>query len=286
VQAAREAARRMECCNHLKQLGLGMLNYEAQAKVFPPAEIHGRAVNGSCAHCDWEGSIGIWMNLIFPQIEQQAAYAQLDFKVHPQYVSTANQAVMKMLFPTYLCPSDSYRGLTTPWGSGGNANQSRIAHYYAVCGSNESSLMSYPDGTSCGTYGHCNANDGMFYNDSETRVADIRDGTSNTAMLCETWGRSFPDHTPIVPTPPGYPSAESSRGMDLHMVVYFGNNGFAYTPNSLHIDPWRANSFHNGGVNVAFADGSVHFIFDSIDSATWLGLSTIRGKEIIDGSKL
>ena len=277
VQAAREAARRAQCSNNLKQIGLGLLNYESAHKVFPPSEIHGRAVNGSCTHCDWAGSIGCWANLIFPFIEQQAAHDKLDFEIHPQFASTDNVEVMQAEYPMYLCPSDPYRGLTTTWG-GGEESKGRILHYYAVHGSNEGSLLSHPDGTSCGTYGHCNGHDGMFFNDSETRVADILDGTSNTAMICEVWGRKYKNHKAPDSSDPEYRGGESSRGMHVHTAVYFD-----YTPNSYRWNPWHANSFHPGGVNCVFADGSVHFIMDTIDLVAFKAISTISGSEVVQG---
>jgi len=295
VQAAREAARRMQCSNNLKQLGLGLLNYEAQNRVFPPTEIHGgtwmtnyrnpyggkyglpaQPPPNPLQHCDWEGSVGMWCNLIFPFIEQQAAYDKLDFEIIPQYNSPDNMDVMQMIFPVLLCPSDPYRGLTTNWGG---PRKARIMHYYAVQGSNEGSRIQHSDQTpGTSTYGHCNRHDGMFYNDSETRMGDIRDGSSNTAMLCEVWGRKYPNHQTIAGDPRG---GESSRGMNLHTAVYFG-----YTPNSNRQRPWRANSFHAGGVNMVFADGSVHFVTDTIDLYTFRALATIAGGEVIDGSKM
>ena len=289
VQAAREAARNAQCTNNLKQLGLGLLNYESAHKVFPPTEIHGGTwVPGyrnpySRQHCDWEGSVGMWCNLIFPYIEQTPAYNKLDFKIIPQFNSPANMEVMQMTFNTLLCPSDPYKGLTSDWGG----HTARIMHYYAVQGNNEATPDKHADQIAgVSSYGHCDRHNGMFYNDSATAVSDIKDGTSNTAMLCEVWGRSFPNHIAITPTPPGYPSGESSRGMNLHSAVYFGANGFAYTPNSNHMSPWRANSFHPGGVHVSFADGSVHFVTDGIDAVTWLGLATINGGEVINGSRI
>jgi hypothetical protein len=264
----------------LKQLGLALHMYEGQYRVFPPGEIHGRAVDGSCPHCNWEGAIGMWMNLIFPMIDQQAAYMQLDFKIWPQYPSTANQTVMQMEFPTYLCPSDPYHGLTTGWGTGGNLNCSRILHYFAVDGSSENSLLGYPDGTSCGTYGHCNANDGMFYNDSAIRMADVTDGLSNTAMLCEVWGRSYvnaaPPSTPSPGPPTPWPAGESSRGMALHTAVYFD-----WTPNSNRTDPWKANGFHPGGVQIAFGDATVHFVPNTVDPHVFTAMSTRAGNETV-----
>lgn len=290
VQAAREAARKATCTNHLKQLGLGVLNYESAHKVFPPTEIHGgnwvpnyRFGTYSRQHCDWEGSVGMWCNLIMPQIELQGIYNKLDFKMIPQFNSASNMEVMQMTIDILLCPSDPYKGLTTDWGG----HKARIMHYYAVQGNNEATPDKHADripGVS--SYGHCDRHNGIFYNDSETTMADIKDGTSNTAMLCEVWGRSFPDHIAYASPPPGYPSGESSRGMNLHTAVYFGSGGFAYTPNSNHASPWRANSFHPGGVNCVFADGSVHFLPDGIDRNVWMGLATIKGNEVIPGSTI
>ncbi len=291
VQAAREAARRTQCTNNLKQLGLGLLNYESQHRVFPPAEIHGGTwmdnyrnpyrSNPPCAseepqgyqHCDWQGQIGMWCNLIFPMIDQQPAYDKLDFEAIPQYSSEDNIEVMQSVFSFLLCPSDPYRGLTSHWGG----RQARIMHYYAVHGSTEGSRLMHHDqlpGKDC--YGHCNRHNGIFYNDSATMMAEIRDGASNTAMLCEVWGRRYPTHSAPPESSPDYRGGETSRGMNLHSAVYF-----YYTPNSNQNSPWRANSFHPGGVNSVFADGSVHFLPDSIDFATWQGLATIAGGEVV-----
>ncbi len=281
VQAAREAARRLQCSNNLKQIGLGLMNYENQRKVFPPGEIHGRAVNGTCPHCDWAGAIGCWENFIFPFVELQPAYDKLNFKITPQFSSAANVEIMQGEYALFLCPSDPYRGLTTTWG-GGDESRGRILHYFAVHGSNEGSLLSHPDGTSCGTYGHCNGHDGIFFNDSATRIGDITDGTSNTAMICEVWARSYKNHvTPATTSPEYLGVSESSRGMHVHSAVYFD-----WTPNSYRKNPWHANSFHPGGVNCVFADGSVRFISDTIDLVTFKAISTRGGGEVVDGSKL
>jgi len=282
VQAVRAAARRTQCTNNLKQLGLGLLNYESGFKVFPPTEIHGGTWMGNYRdpydyqHCDWEGQVGMWCNLIFPQIEQQAAYDRLNFEIVPQYNSPENMEIMQMEFPILLCPADPYTGLTTDWGG---PRKARIMHYYAVQGSNENSSLMHPDQKpGKNWYGHCNRHDGMFYNDSETRMEDILDGSSHTAALCEVWGRKYPNHTAIAGDPRG---GESSRGMNLHTAVYFD-----YTPNSYHYNPWHAASFHAGGVNVLFADGSVHFATDGIDINVFKALATIAGNEVIDAKQL
>ena len=283
VQAAREAARRMRCTNNLKQLGVALLNYENTYRVFPPGEVHGGTWDPgyqdihNYQHCDWEGKIGMWCNLIFPFMEQQAAYDKLDFEITPQHASPGNDEVLHMLFPELLCPSDPYTGMTILWPDDNpGGHDARIMHYYAVTGSDRNTTNTHADQKpGQNWYNHCNRHDGVFYNDSRTTIAAIRDGTSNTAMVCEVWGRKYVNHQTI----PGDPRGPAdSRGMNLHTAVYFD-----FTPNSYHFDPWAAASFHPGGVNTVFVDGSVHFVADTIDLPTFKAFATISGGESVSG---
>jgi prepilin-type N-terminal cleavage/methylation domain-containing protein/prepilin-type processing-associated H-X9-DG protein len=278
VQSAREAARRLECQNHLKQLSLAVLNYHTEFKRFPAGETH-----GGYWHCDWDGQIGMWMTCVLPFVEEKPSYNLLNFKAHPQWTSTNNQTVMKRLFPIFLCPSDPYTGLTTPWGPQDQTDVARICHYFAVAGSSEASALPHPNGAvnyvGGVPYGHCNAHDGIFYNDSKTRIEDVRDGVSKTAMFFESWGRIWPMHVPPAVIPPGYPNFESSRGMNLHTVVYLD-----WTPNSNHTNPWKTNSFHPGGVHAAMADGSVRWVSDLISLAMIKAMATRNGHEPQDGA--
>ena len=279
VQAARESGRRLRCGNNLKQLALALHNYHDAHKVFPPGEIHGGSWNPGYStfgaagtdHCDWAGQIGCWMNLIFPYLEEQAAYNMLDFKIRPQHQSANNRTVMQMQFPGFLCPTDPYTGLTTAFNSVSN-DKARIMHYFGVAGNNENSTLKHSKGTTDTSYGHCAAHNGTFFNDSETRIDSMLDGTTHTAILAETWGRRFEDHPP---------TGEKSRGMNCHSVLYFG-----WTPNSDRTEAWRVNSFHPGGASVAFGDGTVHFIADEVDLTMFKSIATIRGQEALDTSQL
>lgn len=274
VQTARESARRISCGNNLRQIGLAIRGYESARGRLPPGEVHGTHVDSGYTpsfsmgdHCSWDGNVGIWMNLVFPYVGEQTAFDRLDFATRPQYASAANISIMRQRFATFLCPSDPYSGLTTSWQL--EMNICRIAHYFAVAGSTEFSTMPHPDGTL--NYGHCNANDGLFYNDSRTRLSTVIDGASRTAMVCEVWGRKYRDH--VTPATAVY-GLETSRGMMLHMYAYFDA-----TPNSTQISPWKANSFHPAGVTCGFADGSVRFIPDQVDASVFSALATKAGGE-------
>lgn len=286
VQSARESGRRMACANNVKQQCLALLGYEAARGQFPTGEVHGLfgdagysssdPNDGTANHCDWEGQIGIWMNLVFPFLERQSDFDQLDFTARPQYTSAANREAMRRRYNEWLCPSNTYSGLTTTDFRGGTDNQATIAHYFAVNGSDEGSMTPHPDGSI--SYSHCNAHDGMFFNDSRILAKDVVDGLAKTAMVGEVWGRRYANHQ----SPPGangqwgqdhINGIERSRGMNLHMAVYFD-----VTPNSIRLT-WKSGSFHLGGVQVGFADGAVRFISDSIDGEVFAGMATRNGGE-------
>ena len=277
VNAARESSRRAHCANNMKQMSLGILQFEEQNKMFPPAEVHG----GN--HCQPRANIGIWMNLIFPFIELQVDYDKIDFKANPQGSVAGNRTIMQKKYPIFLCPSDPYDGLTSVSTDAlavdnNDANDvARICHYGVVAGAKPRALK-HPDNTALHTAAadlRCNAQEGIFYNDSGLSMANVRDGASTTAMLAETWGRVWRHE--IVPTnmldrPSGYPAYSWSNGMNHFAMVFF-----EVSPNLDHRQPDRVNSFHPGGVQVSFADGSIRFIANTMDFATYQALSTRNG---------
>jgi prepilin-type N-terminal cleavage/methylation domain-containing protein/prepilin-type processing-associated H-X9-DG protein len=243
VQQAREAARRSSCKSNLKQLGLALHNYHGTYGLFPPGEVHG--MTGGVLHkYGWDKQIGNWACLIFPYIDQTSAYKQLNFEINPQYGGN-NQTILRQRFPLFLCLSDPYDGFTANWGAG----NARIMHYFAVSHSTENHN------------GHPLS--GPFYNDSNVRFKDITDGTTNTALLAEVWGRTQKN------------SASFSRSWHVHNAVYFDA-----TPNANRTDPWHVNSFHTGGAQVVMCDGSVRFVSNNINFSTFQRLSTKSGGEV------
>jgi len=94
------------------------------------------------------------------------------------------------------------------------------------------------------------------------------DGTSITAIISETWGSTEADG-------PGEPNG--SRGMNLHALLYFD-----VQPNSSQVNPWKPNSFHPGGIQVAYADGSVQFVTNNIQLDAFKAMASIAGEELDD----
>ncbi|MEX0818470.1 MAG: DUF1559 domain-containing protein, partial [Pirellulaceae bacterium] len=122
VQAAREAARRMQCSNNLKQLGLALHNYHDTLKTFPPGYVSNRpGVEGSSSWCRSGGVQGApWTALILPYMEQQNLHDQFNFNV--PFQATSNQMAppnSNVVIPldTYSCPSDVRLGSNPLWNS-------------------------------------------------------------------------------------------------------------------------------------------------------------------------
>lgn len=291
VQAAREAARRVQCTNISKQWATAANNYEAAHGCYPSGEIHGTKGNpgyqvywqgaGACGgkdcdHCSWVGQVGIWMYLLLPQMDQQPDYDLLNFEARPQNAAPGNVEVLKRKFTALFCPSDPWTGTAT---FGSQSGEYRVSHYFAVSGHARASKLPHPDGTVClSGFSDCNANTGIFYNDSMVKAVDITDGLAHTAMFCETWGRAHEDPENV--TTSSYAGLDWVRGTGLHAYAYFDytpNTMIPYTP-PIRV-PWAANSFHPGGVNIAFADGSVHFVSDSVPADVFAALATIAGDE-------
>ena len=158
VQAAREAARRMSCTNHLKQIGLALQNYEGTNRCLPSART---------------GSPHLWsaQAQILPYLEGGNVYQTINFNYG--VLDPTNVDAVKAIIPTYLCPSDTQARLHPNFGPN---------NYVANAGTglqNGGSFRDYgPEGTQ--------PIDGVFYDRSAVRFADITDGLSNTAAYSET----------------------------------------------------------------------------------------------------
>ena len=282
VQAAREAARRSQCTNNLKQIALAVHNYHDTHKVFPIG--------------NWCASYGTWLVGLLPFIEQQAMADR--YQVWPRtYAESANFPVTTAQIATYTCPSDSntanvslYSGVTfhNYVANYGNTTCSRAATLGTDSAGNPNRFGGAPIVGMVVSV--------TLYNDKASvpaavKMADIWDGTSNTLLFSETvqgrggdlrgfawWGYGCHFETYLPPN-----SAEPDR---VQFDSYCKPNEPGNPPCVGATPSWTeqtiaARGRHPGGVNAALCDGSVRFIANTIRLDTWRWLGTIRGKEVL-----
>ncbi len=329
VQAAREAARRAQCVNNLKQIGLGLHNYHSSIGSFPPgASLNpnspGRTYNWSC----WSAQA-----MMLPYLEQNAAYNAANFMWAPRPYNSMgyriNSTVDDIVINSFLCPSDGNTGRAG--GFSDKFGSEWINNYAGSQGTTTYNLPGNRETT------------GMFGNQFLVRIASITDGTSQTIAFAEcvvnpndisglsTRGKA---------TQIG--SAKAANKYDVRMVGGMGNiaaaiaavkvdmasctqaflggkagYGFGATwttgalgytlfntvvppngggqanwgacrvgccPQAEHAHYEVSTSYHSGGVNVLMADGSVHFIKNSIAMPVWWSLGSRNGNETLSSN--
>jgi prepilin-type N-terminal cleavage/methylation domain-containing protein/prepilin-type processing-associated H-X9-DG protein len=308
VQAAREAARRAECVNNLKQIGIAIHNYENSLGVFPPGYIS--AVNPAVTDpCDQDaenassvdlGPGWAWGSMILPQMEQQPVYNAINFSLSVAF--RANDTASLTIVNTYLCPSDPGPSLVpvladppdpnNPGTFTGASIVDTVArgNYIGMWGVGEicanSGASDQPNQGSIGTHAGC------FFRNSRTRIAEITDGSSNTIAIGErshnlsyvTWtARSVGGWLGKSSLLQGGTDTFNPSPEECWTQV-LGPAGLEDGPRTInqptaHVEDYW--SRHPGGANFLFADGSVHFLKSSINPATWRALATRGMGEVI-----
>jgi prepilin-type N-terminal cleavage/methylation domain-containing protein/prepilin-type processing-associated H-X9-DG protein len=312
VQAAREAARRAQCTNNLKQLGLGLHNYESSHGALPPSVV----LSGTGGTVSWFGNWGVHCRTL-SVLEQAQAFNAINFDVNNAYEAPQNTTVSSLVVQTFLCPSDAKQPVTQhDFGQAAGTN-------YGFC---------MGDWFVWGGFGGPE-NRSAFGPNRSRRWADFRDGTSQTMLAAEVklqqpyyrdcGGLTQVNNPHAVPPPDAdpYATAPEYLGTGSCALKATGHtewgdgmvhqSGFttAWTPNrkvlgtpdrqtDMDITGKReklggptfaaitARSYHPGGVNVLMGDGSVRFIKDSIAGSTWRGLETVSGGEVISNDSL
>lgn len=269
VQQAREAARRTQCKNNLKQIGLALHNYLDVAGVLPPGWI---AVDDTGAPSAHEGTSGVgWATMILPYIEQANIYRQ--FNANLPLTDPANAAFLRNQIPAYKCPSDPQPEffVIAEEGSGVPITGLPIANYIGNFGTEELDGCENAPGTfPVMADGTCKGN-GAFYHNSKVRIADFTDGTTNTFIVGERktvanldWYSSWPGMI--------------AEGEEAFQRVCGSAD---HPPNSpaTHFDDFS--SRHVGGAQFCLGDGSVRFISENIDRGVYQSLATIQGGEVV-----
>ena len=260
VQAARESARRMQCVNNLKQLGLAALGYESSVGVFPPGSLAAPA----------DAKTGMTWGLstfvrILPFADGGPVYNAANFS--RQAITMANGTVASTGIVTLWCPSDPFvsesNAVDHQYGTQpGDRIQQRHSSYGGSQG-----MWSLPilPGTPAYAAQLLDMN-GVIFSGASIRLAEITDGTASTILFAETaYGR--------------IPRAEdrlSSRWWnsgyvaDSMVAAYYPPNGdlkgVPYLGSTYEAWIQMVGSFHPGGANVGFCDGSVRFIRETIES--------------------
>jgi prepilin-type N-terminal cleavage/methylation domain-containing protein len=282
VQAAREAARRMQCSNNLKQIGLAMHNYESAFKVFPMANV----VRVDTVPPRGDG--WTWHARILPFLEQRALYDRVSSVIGTDR-GTSDSAEQILAGRTtrlsfFQCPSHP-DGVTNP-----SKNGYQLSTYNAVCGTTTFNNDQLDEATDLGYRGN-----GMFFMNSRVKIGEVSDGTTNTLLIAEVQDEIR-----------GAPNSNRLPGSDRKYNFASGSDGNPPTDVSEYLvgmetdDPINANtrdaagffsndgeyagSYHTGGAQFALTDGSVRFISQNINMTTYRALSTRANGEVADGN--
>ena len=295
VQAVREAASRVTCLNNMKQLGLALHNYESAHMAFPPSRLEpdDQPLPSSISHSGAESAFQSWSTLILPYVEQGNLADQYDFnQAWFDQDNSNNYTVIATQVNLFKCPSspvdegsDPYHCVGAAAGDYGSINEVKKKVYTEV--------LLLPDPGSA-------ARSGLLSKFKKNPIAAATDGTSNTLFVAECAGQPevyvsggkmtaadfaiYSDDKVIdfngtfVPAD-GTGWADPDCGFSINGAT---NDGLdKYGPRMINaINVSEAYSFHTGGANFAMADGSTHFISDSVDAATFVGLCTRAGGEV------
>ena len=302
VQQAREAARRTQCKNHLKQLGLAVHNYASSYRYLPP----GASVDLSVSSTGNNGSWGVH-GRILPLLEQGSLYNNVDLSIAWDFQT----AIDGLKIPVYACPSDPNSDRVRDPGSG------KVKLYPTNYGFNYGTWFVYDPATG-------NGGDGAFFPNASLTMATFTDGTSNTLLAAEVKGwqpytRNGGPSTTTIPNSAAAAATIAASGtsfktntghtewpdgrvhhtgftvtMNPNTYVAYTNSGTEY---NVDFNSWQegkngiagsptyaiitSRSYHTGIVNVVLVDGSVRSISENISLEIWRALGTRSNGEVL-----
>jgi prepilin-type N-terminal cleavage/methylation domain-containing protein/prepilin-type processing-associated H-X9-DG protein len=322
IQAAREAARRTQCQNNLKQIALACLNYEDSKGELPPGSTH--------AKLDQQSGLG-WPVLILPYIEESSVSDQAveRFKtVGDAYSGDAQMVELnRLMLPCYLCPSDEdLKNQQEKFGTG-NALLRKGMSYAGVTGSYYARTGACPTtkqpnhfctATDPNNLFGANNYDGLITQGWGVKLKQVNDGTSKTLMIGErtyqirTWmigaywkAPTDPPSNPRGPaTPPSGPQPTTAFFASKNLSDKWAINHDPYTacyrdhqnslgdrpqvpdstPRLISVNDLPFGSKHGGGANFCLGDGSVKFLPDEIDIKIFLAFGSRNGDEVVNST--
>jgi prepilin-type N-terminal cleavage/methylation domain-containing protein/prepilin-type processing-associated H-X9-DG protein len=281
VNSIRATARKLECSSNMRNIALALVNHETQYKHFP----HGvynyldSTFKTPAPYNDWQDR-RCWMHQALPFLEQAALYDLFNehMKVNKSALAFEQSDTV---IPVLMCPSDSTSPKThTFWGGLGKAESQGFSGNMIVCAGSEY----FNEG---GVENSAKLN-GMFFAQSKVRNASILDGASNTIMVSELIlspdtdshdirGRYYnPAHGGVLFSTRVTPNTLVPDRLNWCGKTPVARAPCIYTGQNMFVS---ARSFHSGGVNVAMAGGSCHFVTNEIDADVYSALGTRNGGE-------
>ncbi|WP_166828189.1 DUF1559 domain-containing protein [Thalassoroseus pseudoceratinae] len=271
VQQAREAARRTQCKNNLKQMGLALHNYHDTFGKLPP----GITTSNQLA----------WSSKILPQIEQTNLFEAIKesgafdqpWEDVPEMVTTGTTPFAKTIIPAFICPSDPGNELNQDLGGGGSGSQTfGKSNYVGVFTAYHNPTDPTATNGSGGTDRYA-----TFYDNSAVRFRDFTDGLSNTVIVAERgtggnpagslWVGYHNDH--------GGAISGSVSQFQVRLRMERSSNDTDYIINGTTV--YNPGSEHAGGAQFLLGDGTVTFLSENINLRTQAALGTIDGGEVI-----
>ncbi|MDO4583885.1 MAG: DUF1559 domain-containing protein [Planctomycetia bacterium] len=294
VQMAREAARRSQCANHMRQMALACHTYMSSDGSFPPgAEKNDYFPQISSA----SGAYGLFV-FILPYIEQASLYEQIDFEKDSCWYQNSHfdSPLMQTVISTYVCPSfpeDAFSPRPNTYKSGALCFYNGVAGAVRKRSENEEKSADDPNTYSDTTQIFSSStgdipNNGIFFWGKKIKPSQVSDGLSNTLMLGEIPCPQIREYTEVISHEYPYyarpwliaTNGNSNRGFYNSKVCENRINSVEKTTSYNYL-PFG--SYHSGGATFARGDGSVSFVSEGIDFQLYRNLATRNEKETLFG---
>jgi prepilin-type N-terminal cleavage/methylation domain-containing protein len=308
VQAAREAARRMQCANNIRQFGIALHNYHSAFGTFPTGQYSQHFPGRNCGDAGWDGlciynlphlTFMVWM---YMYIEEGSTFDRMDpggftgRDENAAWYTVWDGDILAKTVPTFLCPSDGIG--VNPWSPSGHPDFFAKGNYHGVF-SGDTMADVGADIAEHNSPNYKPKRRAVFGVNRWTRIKHILDGTSKTMVMSELtdgaedmrgyiWeanaagGAVFTLYQPNTSEkdilagwtldwcPPGSDQPENNRPCDGS-----GGSNFLQTTGA-------ARSMHPGGVQALLADGSVHFVDETINLVIWRRLAAMKDGQLIE----
>jgi prepilin-type N-terminal cleavage/methylation domain-containing protein/prepilin-type processing-associated H-X9-DG protein len=280
IQSAREAARRIQCTNNLKQIALAMHNYHSALGLFPPGYLsstQNNQVSGAEIGPGWA-----WLTFGLAQLEASPLYNAVNFVL--PITAPDSRTVRTTLLSAFVCPSSIGSGpITLTDTTGTNVLITDLSPGQYVGSAGQLEVGESPAN-----------NNGVFFRGSKIGIQDVTDGTSLTLLAGER-SRNIADATwvGVIPgaqvcTKPGW-RVQDCEPSSVMVIAHTGpdpnNQAWVDTPNYKGAGADDFWSLHPGGGMFAYCDGSVRFLKETIDPHVFSYLSTRAGGEVVSSDQ-